>query len=670
MNQELRIALSGLRRSEATEHPRRDGCPVSFIVPAFQAAATLGASIASIRAAAPVGAEIVIVDDGSLDSTPQLADELGDVVLHQACQAGAARCRNDGARVARGEVLVFVDADVTVTPEAVCGLLRHFDGGADAVFGAYEALPPPEARNAATIYKNLLHHHTHLRAAGQASTFWSGFGAVRRDAFFSVEGFDAAVTTAADIEDVHLGYRLRAAGYRTVLDPTLQVRHHKRYTVKGVIVSDVFHRAVPWTRAMFSLRTFSADLNLRRQSLFGAGVTFAIPVAAAAALWRPLPGLVSAAALSLAWLLLHRDFLAYAARVWSRRGAAYSAVLLYLYYVYGAVGTVLGAGAYVLRPGPSSVLNSLRLDRISDTRADVAVTVAVVVQAGEPCAALDGLPPVEPWWELIVCATAPVPGLREDARLVLAPLGADRGQMRHLALTASRGEMFATLDARCVPVPGWLERVRVAAAGNSLIVAGPFHHVRTGVRARAAQVVRYWQWRPERAPAWLVFHPSTNAAFRTQVARRLGGFRVDGALMLRLAGFGARPVRFDPAMGVRLVPEPGSLAFVPAAGGVARLRASTTVRYFDIGRLHRFALVGFSPVAGLIDLVRLMSEAVRERSADRRFWLALPLIALGRASAFVGRDLGLLRPELRGGVVPRAVEDLAALEDEPVTSRR
>jgi GT2 family glycosyltransferase len=664
LNEDLRVALAQLRRSDAVVQADGKRCAVSFIVPAFQAAATLEDSVASIRAAAPPSSEVIIVDDGSFDSTPEIADRLGDVVLHQACQAGAARCRNDGARVARGDVLVFVDADVTVSPAAVHGLLRHIEDGADAAFGAYEPLPPPELRDAATTYKNLLHHHTHLRAAGQATTFWSGFGALRRDAFLAVNGFDPAVTTAADVEDVHLGYRLRAAGYDIVLDPTLQVLHHKRYTLKGVIVSDVLHRAVPWTRAMLSLRTFNADLNLRRQSLVAAPVSYAIPVAVASSWWWFVPGAVVTTALIGLWVALHRDFLGYAARAWSRRGAMYSAGLLYLYYLYGALGTVLGAGAYLLRPGPICVLNSLRLDRAGDRHADVAVTVAVIVQSGEPARALEALPPLEPWWELIVCATQAVPHLPEGAQFILAPEGADRSQMRHLALLATRGEMFATIDARCVPVPGWLDRVRAVAAGNSLIVAGPFHHDRSGVLARAAQVVRYWHWRPERPAAWLVFHPATNAAFRTEVARQLGGFRVDGALMLRLSGFGARPVRFDPAMGVRVVDEPRSLRFVPAAAGIARLRASATVRYFDISRLHRLGLVLASPLSGLANLVKMVLEAIREGSADRTFWLALPFIAVGRASATAGRDLGLLRPKLRGGLVPRVVEDIAALEME------
>src|SRR5438105_12108822 len=233
---------------------------ISVVVPAYNAEATIADCLQAIRDSTCPGAEIVVVNDASLDDTGTIARRIADVVVDRPCRGGAARARNDGAQTAKGHILVFVDADVIVNPPAVSGLLCGLDGGADAVFGAYQPLPL-FAANGATMFKNLLHHYTHLYSAGEVSTFWSGFGATRRDAFVAVHGFDPAVTTGADVEDIHLGYRMRRAGFRIVLDPSLQIAHQKRYTVRSVVASDFFHRAIPWTRAMFELRTFRADLN-------------------------------------------------------------------------------------------------------------------------------------------------------------------------------------------------------------------------------------------------------------------------------------------------------------------------------------------------------------------------------------------------------------------------
>lgn len=634
---------------------------VSVIVPAFQASRTLAASLRSIRASVPEDAEIVVVDDGSFDDTLAIAGELADVVVGRPCQGGAARARNDGARVASGDVLLFVDADVTVNRAAVEGVLANLGEGADAVFGAYEPLPPPEVRNFATTYKNVLHHYTHSQSPGPADTFWSGFGAVRRDAFVAVGGFDPAVTTGADVEDIHLGYRLRAAGYHIVLDPTLQVIHHKRYTVGEVIRSDVLHRAVPWTRAMLAMRSFHSDLNLRRQSMASAVITIGIPATALASLRVGVAGVLSAGVLTVAWIVVHWRLLSYFRRAWSTAGALGSAGMLALYYVYGIVGAALGAAAHLVRHERKAQLNWLRFDHDPPSSDRVAVTLAVVARPGECFAALDALPEPAPWWELFVVAAEPPDVLPPGAVFVPVSRLATRDQMRQLALERAKGEMFATLDASTVPDPGWLDCVRQTASTAFLAVAGPFHHDRRSVRDRAAQVVRFWLWRPEAGRVWMTGHPSNNAAFRTSVARRLGGFQIEGALILRLAGFGARPVRLEPAMSARLAGSRSVTPFLRGVGGTARLRSSATVRYLDIGRLHRVVLVLLSPVNMVFHLFRIVRDSVVERTADVRLWAGLPLIALGITAHWAGRNLGLLRPEKRGGLVPRSEDDLALL---------
>lgn len=649
-------------------------CRVSFIVPAFQATRTLRASVESIRASAPPDSEVIIVDDGSLDDTLRLASELGDIVLSRPCQGGAARSRNDGARVAAGEILFFVDSDVTVNPAAVSGALGRFDEGADAVFGAYEPLPPLAVRNAPTIYKNLLHHYTHLQGSGEAETFWSGFGAIRREAFIAVSGFDPAVTTGADVEDIHLGYRLRAAGFRILLDPTLQVQHHKHYTIRGMIASDIYHRAVPWTRTMLQMRTFDKDLNLRRGSIVAAAASVALPITAVAAVWVGPPALAGTAIVAVGWFGLNRGFLLFVARTWGVRGALYSAGFLYLYFLYGMLGTGMGFAAFLLRHERHPMLNWLRLEASAlgtDGAGEVAVTLAVVGHPGEPMAALGALPPPAPWWELLVVGSDPPATLPEHAVFLKAPADASRNQMRQKALEVARGAMFATVDAHCIPDPGWLDRVKEAAAGSVLVVGGSFHHDTRSLRNRADQVSRFWAWRPERPPIWMVNHPATNAAFRTAVARRLGGFKEEGALVIRMAGFGARPVRFDPAMGVRFTSPPHLWTSLNGVAGVNRLRASASVRYFDIELVHRLVLVAHSPVAGVLNLARIIRDAAKEGTADRTFVLSLPLIVLQMTSSWAGRVLGLLRPRKRGGMVLRTVGDVAALtQDElPLTER-
>jgi hypothetical protein len=136
-----------------------------------------------------------------------------------------------------------------------------------------------------------------------------------------------------------------------------------------------------------------------------------------------------------------------------------------------------------------------------------------------------------------------------------------------------------------------------------------------------------------------------------------------------MAGFGARPVRFDPAMRVRLTGGTSLGPFTRGIAGVTRLRAAAACRYFDIKTLHRIGIVIFAPIGVGLLFGRAVRRSVSERSADYRFWLGLPLVALGLMFAGLGRIVGIVRPGSRGGVVPRSDEEVAALGETPAGAR-
>jgi GT2 family glycosyltransferase len=159
-------------------------------------------------------------------------------------------------------VLVFVDSDVEVHPEALALIERRFAAEPDlaAVFGAYDDDPAHPALT--SRYRNLLHHHVHAGAAGEAETFWAGLGAVRRERFEAVGGFDADRFPEASVEDIELGMRLRRDGARIVLDPQIRGRHLKGWTPANMVRTDFSRRGVPWARLVLRQGGGSTALNL------------------------------------------------------------------------------------------------------------------------------------------------------------------------------------------------------------------------------------------------------------------------------------------------------------------------------------------------------------------------------------------------------------------------
>jgi GT2 family glycosyltransferase len=223
---------------------------LSVIIPATDGPDTLDRAVGAIETADSPPEQVIVVEHP------------------RGLFSGAAR--NLGARKARGDVLVFVDADVEVHRDTFVRIRTLFDGDPmlTAVFGAYD--DDPGGESLVSDFRNLLHHHVHHQGAGRAATFWSGLGAVRRDAFLNVGGFDEDV---AWIRDIEFGTRLRRNGGTIVLDPSIQGRHLKRWTLTSMVETDLFRRGVPWLRLILDGRADSAALNLSWRHRVGTGAS-------------------------------------------------------------------------------------------------------------------------------------------------------------------------------------------------------------------------------------------------------------------------------------------------------------------------------------------------------------------------------------------------------------
>jgi GT2 family glycosyltransferase len=224
-------------------------------------------------------------------------------------------------------VLLFVDADIVAGEEALRRATTWLDElpGYSAAFGSYD--DAPAAKTVVARFRNLLHHYTHQTGEREAETFWTGFGVVRRGPFEAVGGFDPAWS---GVEDIEFGYRLRAHGYKIRLDPSVQVKHLKRWTLRSMVRTDLRYRARLWTRLILARGALPDDLNVRREQRLSVLLALIATMSALGSLFDRRSLVVTVVALvALCWI--NRGFYALLRR---SGGVAFAAACIPLHVVY------------------------------------------------------------------------------------------------------------------------------------------------------------------------------------------------------------------------------------------------------------------------------------------------------------------------------------------------
>jgi GT2 family glycosyltransferase len=202
---------------------------ISFIVPAYNEETELPSTLAAIRAAAsgaPQPFEIIVVDDGSTDATPEIAEQTGArIVSIRRRQIAAAR--NAGARGAQGEYLFFVDADTQINrthiTEGMAVLEAGYAGG--SARGVMDGFIPIWGRILLRVFCTL---YFGLNLGAGAFLFTT-----RRN-FEATGGFDEQYFAG---EEVYFSLALRKLGsFKVLREPVLTSgRKLRMYPAKQIL---------------------------------------------------------------------------------------------------------------------------------------------------------------------------------------------------------------------------------------------------------------------------------------------------------------------------------------------------------------------------------------------------------------------------------------------------
>jgi hypothetical protein len=290
--------------------------------------------------------ELVIVDDTSTDETAAAAAQYADKVLRlRHGKRGPGYARNRGFELTLGECVAFVNADVVVDTDTLRNGVTILTGHPEiaAVFGSCCA--SPRTGGILSEYRSLAQRFYHERNADGATTFSSACGIVRSAVFEKAGGYDEWHFSRRQLEDLELGQRIRALGERIVSHSDIRATHLRRWTLRGMIATEIFDRAVPWMRLVKRQLTHdrggpqgaraAKNINIALSWLFAICATFAWPTHN-----RSLG--VSAVACLSAILLRNAAQLGYFANARGLGFAAVSIPLDILYYLIAGVGLVFG----------------------------------------------------------------------------------------------------------------------------------------------------------------------------------------------------------------------------------------------------------------------------------------------------------------------------------------
>ncbi len=313
---------------------------ISVIIPVYNGGEAFRRCLVSLAQASPQPLEVIVVADGDTDGSWQLAQDFGAKVIRVPTSGGPAKARNIGAKAASGDILFFVDADVEVHDNTIGKVATTFHQETElaALIGSYD--DQPGAPNFLSQYKNLFHHYTHQTGSEDASTFWGACGAIRRDIFLAIGGFDESYRLPC-VEDIELGNRLKSKGYQIGLRKTIQVKHLKCWRTYSLLRADIFYRAIPWTAIILRDREMVNDLNLNLSNRISVVLVYTL-LAALIAVWWVSAAWVGIAGLSLALLAINASVYQF---FYQKRGFLFALQTVpwhWLYYFYSGLAFAIG----------------------------------------------------------------------------------------------------------------------------------------------------------------------------------------------------------------------------------------------------------------------------------------------------------------------------------------
>ena len=202
---------------------------ISVVVCSYNGASTIRDTLDGLQKLDYPGLETIVVDDGSTDSTAQIASEY-PVQLIRNKNGGLSQARNTGIHAATGEIVAFIDDDAYPDIHWLKFLAKTIIEGKYVGVGGPNLPPPSDGWKADAVANSPGNPNVVLLTDNIAEHIPGVNMMFRKDALNKIGGFDPVFRAAGD--DVDLCWRLREAGGTIGFSPAAIVWHHRRNSIR------------------------------------------------------------------------------------------------------------------------------------------------------------------------------------------------------------------------------------------------------------------------------------------------------------------------------------------------------------------------------------------------------------------------------------------------------
>ncbi len=228
---------------------------VSIIIPTYNEADVISSCLSSLNQQSYKDFEVIIVDDGSTDGTLQILRAASDIKVYSQNHQGPAMARNLGAKHAKGEILVFIDSDMTFDKKFITMLIRPIVNGQSKGTWSRDEYVSNWENKWARCWNINLGWEKKRRHPKRYPKTQKVFRAILKSEFDSVRGFDRGGYT----DDWTLSQKL---GYEATLADKAVFYHKNPSTLKEI------YRHAKWvSKRKYKLGIIGVGIVLVRYSL-------------------------------------------------------------------------------------------------------------------------------------------------------------------------------------------------------------------------------------------------------------------------------------------------------------------------------------------------------------------------------------------------------------------